>query len=280
MTEKSDALDHWTPDERFASPHGEVRWTRAGQGPPVVLMHGTPFSSHVWREIAEALSGRHTVYLWDMPGYGRSEMREGQDVSLAAQQEVFTSLLEHWGLERPRVVAHDFGGAVALRTALLDRVAYDRLALVDAVAMRPWGSPFFRLVNRSAEVFAELPEHLHEALVRAYIAGAFHREPSATTLDSLARPWLGEVGRAAFYRQISQADERYTAEFEPLLGELECPVTVLWGEEDPWLPVERGRALAEAIPQADLRLIPGGGHLVQEDAPAPLTAALIDFLGR
>ncbi|MET9021110.1 alpha/beta fold hydrolase [Actinopolymorpha sp. NPDC004070] len=119
--------------EEYHSPHGVVRWTRLGAGPPVVLLHGTPFSSHVWRDVAAGLSAGHTVYLWDMPGYGQSEMRAGQDVSLAAQQEVFTGLLRHWGLDsdgrRPAVVAHDFGGAVALRTTLLDGVPYDRLVL-------------------------------------------------------------------------------------------------------------------------------------------------------
>src|SRR4051812_31977568 len=94
--------------KEYRSPHGVVRWTRLGAGPPVVLLHGTPFSSHVWRDVAGGLAARHTVHLWDLPGYGQSEMRAGQNVSLAAQQEVFTGLLRHWGLGsagvRPAVV--------------------------------------------------------------------------------------------------------------------------------------------------------------------------------
>lgn len=269
--------DAWTLDQSFEAPNGTVRWTRFGRGAPLVLMHGTPFSSHVWRHVARALSASHTVHVWDMPGYGASAKYEGQDVSLAAQQTAFTALLEHWGLERPTVVAHDFGGAVALRTAIVDEVAYERLALVDAVSVRPWGSDFFRLVHANADVFAALPAHLHEALVRSYIASAAHRELRAHTLDAFVRPWLGADGQPAFYRQIAQADEAHTAEVEDRYAALDLPVLVVWGREDTWLPLDRGRRLADMIPGARLHTLPGAGHLVQEDAPAELTAALLDF---
>ncbi|CAM04382.1 pimeloyl-ACP methyl ester carboxylesterase [Saccharopolyspora erythraea NRRL 2338] len=270
----------WKLTESHDSPHGEVRWASFGEGSPVVLLHGTPFSSYVWRDVAAGLATRHRVYVWDMPGYGLSEKRAGQDVSLAAQQEVFTGLLEHWGLRSPAVVAHDFGGAVSLRSALLDGVRYERFVLVDAVSLRPWGSGFFRLVHDNADVFEALPPHLHEALVRRYIATAAHHELPPPTLDALTEPWLGETGQPAFYRQIAQADERHTQEVEDRYGDLDCPVLIAWGREDSWLPAERGTRLGQQIPGARLELIDDAGHLVQEDAPAHLTGLLADFLAR
>ncbi|MEV6229826.1 alpha/beta hydrolase [Saccharopolyspora shandongensis] len=271
---------NWELPERHESRHGTVRWASLGQGDPVVLMHGTPFSSYVWRDVAVALSARHQVFVWDMPGYGQSEKHGGQDVSLAAQQEVFTGLLRLWGLRAPSVIAHDFGGAVALRTALLDGVQYGRLALIDAVSVRPWGSEFFRLVHDDHEVFEALPPNLHEALVRRYITTAAHRELRGEVLDALVEPWLGEVGRPAFYRQIAQADERFTREVEDRYGELDCPVLIAWGDQDAWLPPERAKDLAKRIPQAELAWIGEAGHLVQEDNPAKVAALVTDFLGR
>ncbi|PRX46531.1 pimeloyl-ACP methyl ester carboxylesterase [Prauserella shujinwangii] len=268
----------WELPERFETGAGVVRWARWGSGPPVVLLHGTPFSSLVWRDVGRALASGHEVYVWDMPGYGRSEMRQGQDVSLRVQGELFAALLDHWGLAAPAVVAHDFGGAVALRAHLLHGARYARLALVDAVTLAPWGSPFFRLVAEHAEVFERLPPHLHRALVREYVASASARGLRPGVLDALVAPWLGEPGQAAFYRQIAQADQRYTDEIEDRYPDLDLPVLVCWGEDDTWLPPDRGRRLAERIPGARLRLLPGAGHLVQEDAPAALTGALVDFL--
>ena len=91
-------------------------------------------------------------------------------------------------------------------------------------------------------------------------------------------PWIESDGQAALYRQIAQGDERDTDEFRARLGELECPTLILWGEKDPWIPVQRGRELEQLIPQAELRTIPGAGHLIQEDAPGQILRHLLAFL--
>jgi pimeloyl-ACP methyl ester carboxylesterase len=270
----------WQLSETFRSSSGEVRWDRLGEPGkrPVVLLHGTPFSSYVWRAIARSLAHRHEIYVWDMPGYGASEKAAGQDVSLAAQGAVFGELLAHWGLDEPLVVAHDVGGAVALRAHLLHGARYRRLALVDPVALAPWGSRFFRLVGEHAAVFERLPPALHRALVREYVSSASSPGLHPVTLDRLVEPWLGDIGQPAFYRQIAQADERFTDEIQGSYGTIAVPVLVCWGADDAWIPEARGHDLAARIPGAHLHLIPGAGHLVQEDAPAELTAALLDFL--
>ncbi|MGK5628229.1 alpha/beta fold hydrolase [Streptomyces sp. URMC 123] len=264
----------------FRSSSGDVRWGTLGQPgrDPVVLLHGTPFSSYVWRAVARSLAPRHQVFLWDMPGYGASEKFAGQDVSLAAQGRVFTELLDHWGLEDPLVVAHDFGGAVSLRAHLLHGARYRALALVDPVALAPWGSPFFRLVGAHSEVFEQLPPALHHALVREYVGSASSPGLHPAVLDRLVGPWLGDPGQAAFYRQIAQADQRHTDEVQDRYGEIRVPTLVCWGEDDAWIPVTKGQELAARIPGARLERIAGAGHLVQEDAPAELTAALLGFL--
>ncbi|MFD7507479.1 alpha/beta fold hydrolase [Streptomyces sp. NPDC059850] len=271
----------WVLDRTYRSASsGEVRWAVLGaaDAPPVVLLHGTPFSSYVWRAFARALADRYRVYVWDMPGYGASEMRAGQDVSLAAQGRVFAELLDHWGLAEPAVVAHDFGGCVALRAHLLHGARYRRLALVDPVALAPWGSPAYRLLGGHREVFEQLPPALHRALVREYVSSASAPGLRTDVLERLVDSWCGEAGQPAFYRQIAQNDQRFTDEIEARYGEIALPVLVCWGTEDSWIPVERAHQLADRIPGARVRLIEGAGHLVQEDAPAELTAVLSGFL--
>ncbi|WP_086828655.1 alpha/beta fold hydrolase [Allokutzneria sp. NRRL B-24872] len=259
---------------------GDVRWRKLGEAgkPPVVLCHGTPFSSYVWRAVARSLSRHHEVFLWDMPGYGASAQYDGQDVSLAAQGQVFASLLDHWGLEAPLVVAHDFGGAVSLRAHLLHGARYRALALVDPVALAPWGSPFFRLVGQHAAVFEQLPPALHRALVREYVSSASAKGLHPDVLDQLVAPWLGDPGQGAFYRQIAQSDQHFTDEVQHRYPEIDIPVLICWGEQDTWIPIAKGHELAELIPGARFEPIAGAGHLVQEDAPAELTAALLDFV--
>ncbi|TBO58639.1 alpha/beta hydrolase [Streptomyces kasugaensis] len=275
-------MTQWLLDREFHSSSGTVRWASFGTGaagaPPVVLLHGTPFSSYVWRRIARDLAARHQVFVWDMPGYGASAMHAGQDVSLAAQAVVFGALLAHWELPAPAVVAHDFGGCVALRAHLLHGARYDRLALVDPVALAPWGSPAYRLLGAHSEVFAQLPPALHRALVREYLASASHPGLPPAVLDRLVEPWCTAQGQAAFYRQIAQNDQRMTDGIQGRYGELTLPTLVCWGAQDSWIPAAKGHELAAAVPGARLRLIEGAGHLVQEDAPDRLTAELSDFL--
>ncbi|MFD3730994.1 alpha/beta fold hydrolase [Streptomyces sp. NPDC058632] len=265
---------------RFSGSAGEVAWGTLGEPgrDPVVLLHGTPFSSFVWRAVARSLARDHQVFVWDMPGYGMSGKAEGQDVSLRAQGRVFAELLDHWGLREPVVVAHDFGGAVSLRAHLLHGVPYRALALVDPVALAPWGSPFFRLVREHASVFEQLPGGLHEALVREYIGSTGGPGLHPGVLERLVRPWVGDPGQGAFYRQIAQADQRWTDEIQGRYGEIDVPVLICWGADDAWIPVARGRELAALIPHARWEPIAGAGRLVQEDAPAELTAALGSFL--
>jgi len=266
--------------ETFASSQGEVRWARIGAGPPIVLVHGWPFSSWIWGDVAAGLATRHTVYVWDLPAYGRSEKRPGQDVTLAGHAAVFAELLAHWGLATgagPTVVAHDIGGAVALRAHLLHGVPYSRLALVDAVAVAPWGSEFFRLVREETGTFARIPLELHGALVRGYISGTGGSPLAPEAIEALAAPWLGATGREAFYRQIAALRQEYTDEIEARYDKLDLPVLICWGTEDAWIPVESGRKLTGLIPGADLRLLEGAGHLVPVQAPAALTGELLTW---
>ncbi|HTH75003.1 MAG TPA: alpha/beta hydrolase [Trinickia sp.] len=268
----------WVLDKRYDFQGQAVRYSVQGDGPPLVFVHGTPFSSYVWRRIVPYFCATHTVYCYDLLGYGQSEQRGGQDVSLGIQNLLFAQLLDHWGIERPDVVAHDFGGATALRTHLLGGKDFRSLTLIDPVALSPWGSPLVRHVRRHEAAFSGLPDYVHEAIVPAYIRGATKRSLPDEELDPYVRPWLGDRGKAAFYRQIAQMDERYTDEVAPLYPTIRCPVSIIWGADDLWIPVEDGRRLRQAIPHSVLHVVGDAGHLVQEDAPEAIVAVLLGFL--
>lgn len=268
----------WSLPETFLFEGQAVRFGRLGlaENPPLVLLHGTPFSSVVWRRIAPHLLRHRQVLYYDLLGY--SEMRSNQDVSLAVQGRLFAALLAHWRLSKPDVVAHDFGGCTALRAHLLHECEYASLTLIDPVALSPWGSPFVCHVRDHEAAFAGLPSYIHAAILPAYIGGAAFRPLSEPAMKLYVDPWLGASGQAAFYRQIAQMDQRYTDEIESRYGEMRCPVRIIWGEQDSWIPVERGRELARRIAGSGLCVVPEAGHLVQEDAPEAILAALLNDL--
>ncbi len=255
-----------------------VKWGRIGSGPALVAIHGTPFSSQVWRKIIPHVADRRTVFYFDLVGYGQSEMREGQDVSLAMQNKVLCALFKEWGLERPDILAHDFGGAAALRAYFLDGLRYSSLTIFDAVALAPWGSPFVQHVKLHQAAFAGMPDYMHRALLKAYLQTSAHHPLSEEALLVYSKPWIGAVGQAAFYRQIAQMDQQYTDEIELLYRKMDCPVSILWGEDDQWIPSQKGADLAGLISDGSIEMLAACGHLVQEDQPEAIVAALLKQL--
>ncbi|MBS0377538.1 MAG: alpha/beta hydrolase [Proteobacteria bacterium] len=268
------------PDGAYLFRGQPVHHSVVGDGPPLVFVHGTPFSSHVWHRIAPHFTDRYRVHRYDLLGYGRSHKSAGQDVSLGVQDVLLAELFAHWGLEHATVVAHDFGGATALRAHLLQGLEYERLMLIDPVAVSPWGSPFVRHVRDHENAFARAPAYIHDAIVSAYIRGAAHRRLSDAELAPYVEPWSGTDGQAAFYRQIAQMDQRYTDEIESRLSAVRCPTVILWGAQDQWIPLERGRKLQQLITGSQLHEVADAGHLVQEDSPEAIVAALFGFLPR
>ena len=262
-------------DYRFEHKGQSVAWGVIGEGDPVVMIHGFPWSSQAWRHVVPYLADHRKVYYFDMIGFGLSEMFDGQDVSPAVQNDVLAALFEHWSLKSPDVVAHDFGGLAALRGYFLNGLKYRRLTLIDVVAVLPSGSPFYAHVREHEAAFAGLPAYAHEALFRAYIQNAAAKRLHDDAIDIYAAPWRGPIGQPAFYRQIAQSGERYIEEVQVRYGSMDCEVTMIWGEEDTFIPLKQGEQLAEALSVQNMRRVPDAGHLMQEDAPEAIVAGLL-----
>ena len=104
-------------DQRIRVSGGEVAAGVFGQGPPVVVVHGTPASSYLWRKVVPLLSHEHTVHVWDLLGFGDSRLAAGVEPSIARQARTLAELTDHWGLDAPSLVGHDIGGGVVTRAA-------------------------------------------------------------------------------------------------------------------------------------------------------------------
>ena len=217
------------------------------------------------------------MYFYDLLGYGQSEKPDG-DVSLGVQNKIFSELLDYWELKNPIVIGHDFGGTTVLRTHLLEKRGFEKIILIDPVAVAPWGSSFFSHVNKNEIAFQVIPEYIHKAMVSTYVQGAKYKSMDEETLEGIINPWLGSMGQRAFYRQIAQADQRYTDEIESLYNEINKTVLIVWGEQDNWIPIEKGNELHDKIKTSEFVSIPNAGHLVQEDQPAELVSYILSFL--
>ncbi len=166
-------------------------------------------------------------------------------------------------------------GATVLCGYYLQGLRYSKLTLIDPVALAPWGSPFVQHVRNHEAAFTGLPAYAHDALLSAYLDGASFRGLTKESRDVYAAPWTGAVGQAAFYRQIAQMSQKFTDEIEARYAPLDCPTQILWGEEDRWIPISQGERLAGLLTGGRLIRVARAGHLVQEDAPEAIVAAIL-----
>ncbi|PSL05877.1 pimeloyl-ACP methyl ester carboxylesterase [Haloactinopolyspora alba] len=270
-------MPDWQLSRTFDSPQGAIRWDRFGSGTPIVLLHGTPNWSFLWRNVVPTLSAQHTVYVFDWPGFGWSDRFAGQNISWDEQARRLPELFTHWGLHAPTVVAFDFAPVFALRAHFFEGLEIGALVLADAAVIPPFVSDFSRLARENIATMRLLPTHIAEAAIAAHLRRTTYHPMPPDVLDGYLAPWRGDDGVAAYWRAVARYDEDLAAPLVPRLGQLTMPVRLLWGAADAWLPLDKAHQLAAAIPGASLRLIPEAGHFSPEDAPDAFAREVLAF---
>lgn len=268
----------------------------AGEGPPVLLLHGFPQTHHCWRLVAPALAESNTVVVCDLKGYGQSlsapggELGEGYGNRERAAELV--ELMGRLGFDRFSVVGHDRGGRVAYRMALdhpgvVERLVvlnvlptadqFDRMAAAAALEYWPWfflaqPAPF------AERVLAASAEYVVRDILGSWAANPDAISPDATEVYVEAFNHETLPGICADYRASFHLDRPMDAEDRQAGKRIECPVLVHWGAEEDAMsdgPLEVWRRWA-----SDVRGGPvASGHFVPEEAPEELGASLRAFLG-
>lgn len=246
-----------------------------GDGPPVLLLHGT-YWSRVWLPVLGGLAaaGLRPIAV-DFPGMGRSGgelTRETATVPALADWVVrFASAL---ALSGPVAVAgHDIGGAVAQHLLAHGRLEVSRLALVNSVAYDSWPAPHVaRLLDPppTAEEFLAA----RRRAVTADLAGAATERRVAAYLE----PWTDPRARRSWLAMAGAADSRYTRDLLPALRRSAVPKLLVWGEDDAFEKVAYAERFAREIPHTALVRVPGARHIPTENAPARVARALAGFL--
>ena len=248
-----------------------------GGGPPLVLIHGM-FGDHLdWETVLEPLARKHRVIALDLPGFGDSEKPEREytaEFFIAALDELLQSL----GVERAPVVGNSFGGIVAALYALAHPQKVERLVLVSSGGLRTFGGEERRLaVERlSEENLLGLTPAAHRLMFPVIFAktGEVQERYFAKQDAKLARADYPAYVRA-IVSSIRLVLSVYLLE---RLRDVRCPTLLLWGDRDTVFPVEQARQALERLPLGTLKIIPGGGHMLQADCPEELVAAVEEFL--
>lgn len=285
-----------------------LRECGAGDGPALVLLHGLPTSSFLWRRCLPGLAAAlpdWRIVAPDLPGYGRSAPRPGAGPRHLGRW--LHALLAELGIGRFALAGHDLGGLVALTDAVAraGRLGgaphparaggpqLDRLLLLDTT-IYPAPLLVLGLLPAIVPPFAELSlawlargGAAREAARRAhYIAGMRQLLAPGTTLADAewaeyAHPYGAVAGWRAATRSLRAlaAQAPFVIRCLAHLRDLTVPTRLIWAERDPFFPLATAERLRRAIPGAEARVhvIPGSGHFPQEDRPDEVARLIAAF---
>ncbi|MDD5302551.1 MAG: alpha/beta fold hydrolase [Elusimicrobia bacterium] len=251
---------------------------RAGQGEPVILLHGLGASSYSWRYAVPELARYYDVFAPDLPGFGRTDKPWDFDYSVHGLHSWIIKFMDHHGIRSARFAGNSMGGVLSLWTAMRAPARVERMALL--------GTPAY-VENRpkmlwplSWPVIGGLYERaLGDAAVR-YIANATFVDKSKVDERMVAEYGLalksaaGRRAVAEFVRHAIPPDHR-----ELIKGYrgVKQPALVLVGEHDRMVGRAGAERLAKDLPNATLCLLDACGHAPQEDAPERTNARLLEF---
>jgi pimeloyl-ACP methyl ester carboxylesterase len=246
----------------------DVAYDRAGEGPPLVLVHGAAGDAREWRPQIADLADDFTVIAWDEPGAGRSSDVPA-DFGLAGYATALAALLET--LDAPaHVCGVSWGGTVALELYRRRPELVTTLVLADTYAGWKGSLPEHELRARVAGVEGMLAAPADKP---HSIPGLFAGEPPGDIvelLDAVAADVRPESVRVVL-GAIAEADLR------DVLPRIAVPTLLIWGELDARSPLSVAREFARTIARAELVVIPGAGHMSNLQRPDEFNAAVRDF---
>ncbi|MFC7157268.1 alpha/beta fold hydrolase [Halomarina halobia] len=248
----------------------------AGNGDPVVFLHGIPTNSYLWRHAAPAVAEERHVIAPDMVGYGNSSMFDGFDRSLRAQEIALDGLLDDLGLDAVSLVGHDLGGGVFLRYACHEPDAVEQLVLSNSVAYDSWPIQTITDLGLPESARENSPEDVQgmlDGLFRQTLRGDDHDEEF---LEGMKAPWASEEGVTSIVRNAVATNTNHTTEVDP--SDVTADTLLLWGTNDEFQPVTWAERLEADIENAELVGLDEANHWVPEDRPEAYVEHLTDFL--
>ena len=288
-----------TPDKRFTGLEGypfapnyfeldgdlaglRMHYLDEGSGAPVLLLHGEPTWSYLYRKMIPGLSGTHRVIAPDYVGFGRSDKPTDIDwYSYDRHVDSIVQLIDHLDLRDITVVVQDWGGPIGLRVAVENAGRFARLVVLNTGIMRPgpnWPSPAFLQWREFAEKNPDLP-------VGFIIQASTVTDLSPEVIAGYEAPWPNaesKAGVASFPLLVPLSETDPGAPEMIRTGDAlrgwGTPVLVAFSDSDPIFPQSAGERMAERIPGARFVPVEGASHFLQEDKGEEIAATVLEFL--
>jgi 3-oxoadipate enol-lactonase len=249
-----------------------LNYSEAGQGTPVVLLHGFPLSGAIWHEQQQRLSEHYRVIAPDLRGHGRSPAPSGvYEMDLLARDVL--ALLDALRIKKAIIMGHSMGGYVTLAAWKLVPERFLALGLIDSQSGADSEEGRQGRYKMAEKVAAEGGKVVAEAMLPKLFAPNL---PAGAPIIDHVRQMILNTPSAGIVGTLKGMAGR--ADSGQLLPKLNIPVLILTGDKDQIIPPDKAKAMAAAIPTATLALVENAGHMPMLEQPQATTTAIRDFL--
>lgn len=268
---------------------GVLRYHEAGDGPPLILLHGSGIGVNGWRNFGGNLGDfaeDYHCYILEFPGFGASDPIPGAHPVLTAVESV-QRFMDALNLESAAIVGNSMGGVVGAMFALAHPTRVDKLVAIGGVGTNIF-SPGPSEGTRLLREFADAPSR--DALVRWLNCMVYdpklvteelidERWKAASEPESLATLQAMYSSKAAALQEQAQSQSKIPP-YWSMLHKVQCPTLMLWGADDRQCPLDMAQLPLRLIPHAELHVLPRCGHWVFVEAKHPFQRITKEFLQR
>jgi len=258
---------HYT--SQFVTVDGtRLHFVMEGAGRPVVFVHGNPGSAQDWMRVLDPLAARHRAIAFDRPGHGQSQRPKHGEVTVEVQARLLHDALQQLHVERPIIVGHSWGGALALVYAINYPNEVAGLVLVAPAAYESQDSEGFLNELPAVPVIGDAANYvltplLAATVVRSNLKKAFSPDPVPKNYEkSVLSEWTKPKKVKAYALDDSSLNSSLK-KFSPLYSEINVPVSIIAGDADLIVSEkENAERLHEALPKSRLIVLPKTGHQI------------------
>lgn len=271
-------LEYANSESKFIEVDGmDVHYRIEGNGPPLVLLHGTAASLHTWEGWVNELKGEFKIITLDLPAFGLTGPNPTNDYSIKYYVDFVHRFMDKIGIYEFHLAGNSLGGQIAWNYALTFPNQVKKLVLIDAAGYSLNRKiPFVFKLARIAvvkDIFAYItPKYM----VRKSILDVYGNDDLVNDelVDRYYKMTLREGNRKAFVVRANTSFMYHTER----IPEIETPTLILWGEDDQWIPLEHGKQFDTEMPNSTLITYPGVGHVPMEEIPVQTAADTRAFL--